>query len=203
MAQLRPPKAFTGAALDLATIATGARFGRIYHERYPDPLGYGKTASRFSDPRRLAEAERFGVLYLGSTLKACFVEAILRDRRNGAVADYPIAEAELAQRRFAEIIVVKPLGLVDLRGDGPLRMAVPSDVVGAASQAPARRWSVAFHEHPANPDGIIYPSRLNEEINLAIYDRAVGKLRAERISYVIGAPGFVEVLNNLKVALVA
>jgi hypothetical protein len=30
-------------------------------------------------------------------------------------------------------------------------------------------------------DGIIYPSRLNNETNLAIYDRAVGKLRAPRV----------------------
>jgi hypothetical protein len=81
MPGLRPTKAFTGVTLELATIRAGQRFGRIYHERYPDPLGFGKTKSRFSDSRRRPEDERFGVLYLGFTLKGCFVEAILRDRR--------------------------------------------------------------------------------------------------------------------------
>ena len=202
MAGKRPTKAFAGAILDLANVPPGARFGRIYHERYPDPLGFGKTRSRFSDPRRRANDKRFGVLYLGSTLKVCFVESVLRDRRNGEVRDYPIEEAELAQRWYAEIVAISPLRLVDLRGDGPVRMGVPSDVVGASPQGLARIWSVAFHDHPMVPDGIIYPSRLNEETNLAIYDRAITKLRVDRTSSLIQAPGFVSVLNTLNVALV-
>jgi hypothetical protein len=188
--------------LDLSSIAPGQQFGRIYHERYPDPLGVGKTPSRYSDPRRLAEEKRFGVLYLGTTLKVCFVEAILRDRRNGAVGDYPIGEIELCQRRYAEIVVTSTLRLVDLRGDGPIRMGIPSDVVGATRQRPARAWSVLFHDHPIAPDGIIYPSRLNEEINLAIYDRAVSKLAVHRVFSLIDAPGLAGVLNGLRVALV-
>jgi hypothetical protein len=50
MGGLRPTKAFTDVTLELATIKPAERFGRIYHERYPDPLGFGKTKSRFSDP---------------------------------------------------------------------------------------------------------------------------------------------------------
>lgn len=180
----------------------GARFGRIYHERYPDPLGFGKTRSRFSDPRPHADDKRFGVLYLGSTLKVCFLEAVLRDRRNGEVGDYPIGERELIQRLYAEIVVTSPLKLVDLRGDGPIRMGIPSDVAGATPQSLARAWSVAFHEHPMEPDGIIYPSRLNEEINIAVYDRAVGKLRADRTSTLINATGLARVIDTLNVALV-
>jgi RES domain-containing protein len=202
MPGLRPTKAFTGVTLELATIRPGHRFGRIYHERYPDPLGLGKTKSRFSDPRRLREHRRFGVLYLGSTLKGCFVEAILRDRRNGAVEDYPIEEAELLQRRYAEIAVTSSLSVIDLRGDGRIRMGVPSDVVGSTRQTLARAWSLAIYNHPAAPDGIIYSSRLNDDTNLAVYDRAIVKLRAERSFDLIKAPGFAEVLNTLKVALI-
>src|SRR6266851_56201 len=201
MAGLRPTKAFTGVTLELSTIIPGKRFGRIYHQRYPDPLGFGKTKSRFNDPRRRSEDKRFGVLYLGSTLKGCFIEAILRDRRNGAVGDYPIEEAELVQREYAEIVVTSSLSLVELRGDGRIRMGIPSDVVGSTRQALGRVWSVAFHEHPSAPDGIIYSSRLNEDTNVAIYDRAIGKLRTERIFSLIAAPGFASVLDALKVAL--
>jgi hypothetical protein len=59
---------------------------------FPDPLGFGKNASRFSDPRRRDATKRFGVLYLGETLKVCFLEAVLRDRRDGLIGDLPIDE---------------------------------------------------------------------------------------------------------------
>ncbi|MFN5714722.1 MAG: RES domain-containing protein, partial [Bradyrhizobium sp.] len=54
---------------------------RLYQTRFRDPLGYGFGPSRFSDPETgLVPPERFGVVYLGSSVKVCFVEAILRDR---------------------------------------------------------------------------------------------------------------------------
>jgi hypothetical protein len=42
---------------------------------HPDPLGLSKTLSRFSDLRRRLSSNRFGVLYLGDTVKVCFLEA--------------------------------------------------------------------------------------------------------------------------------
>ena len=82
-------------------------------------------------------------------------------------------------------------------------MGVPSDVARASRQSLARAWSVAFYEHPEEPDGIIYPSRLNLETNLAIYDRAVPKLGLHREMPLINASGLADVLNELRVALVA
>jgi hypothetical protein len=196
-----PPSGFGGVALDLATISPGARFGRIYLNRFPDPLGYGKTLSRFSDPRRRALANRFGVLYLGSTFKVCFVEAVLRDQGDGRTGDLLLDERDLAVRSYADVEVTEPLTLVDLRDDGALRMGVPSDVARGSKQSLARLWSVAFHEHPAGPDGIIYPSRLNGETNLAIYGRAVGKLTAVSISPLLRQSGLARVLHDLKVGL--
>ena len=197
-----PPPHFPGAQLDTVRIGRQRRFGRIYYSKHPDPLGFGKPPSRFSDPRRRVAASRYGVLYLGSTLKGCFVEAILRDERNGNVGDWPIEEAELRQRRYATIAVASPLVVVDLTGDGPIRMGIPSDVVGARSQGLARSWSLALHEHPDQVDGILYPSRLNEERNLAIFDRAVSKLSVSAECDLLAAPGFASVLRDLKVALV-
>jgi hypothetical protein len=49
---------------------------------------------------------------------------------------------------------------------------------------------------------ILYPSRLNEDTNLAVYDRAIAKLGVERTLSLMKAPGFADVLNSLKVALV-
>jgi len=196
-----PTSDFGAVSLDLATVEAGERFGRIYLSRFSDPLGYGKTLSRFSDPRRRVPANRFGVLYLGSTLKVCFIEAVLRDQGDGRTGDLLLDGRDLAVRNYAEIEVTTPLSLLDLRNDGPLRMGVPSDVARGVKQSLARQWSVAFHEHPARPDGIVYPSRLNGETNLAIYDRAIGKLSARSSGPLLQQPGLALVLRALKVGL--
>lgn len=101
------------------------------------------------------------MLYLGLSLKVCFLEAVLRDERDGVVGDYLMDETELDTRRYAEVQVREALKLIDLRGDGPVRMGVPSDVPRGSRQTLARKWSVAFHDHPEQVGGIIYPSRLN------------------------------------------
>jgi hypothetical protein len=164
--------------------------------------GWRKSPSRFSDPRRRIAANRFGILYLGKSLKVCFLEALLRDERNGTVGDFPLAENELRYRLYAEINIGSALTLVDLRGDAAIRMGVPSDVARASHQSLARAWSVAFYEHPESPDGIIYPSRLNLETNLGIYDRAVPKLELYRVIRLIDAPDLASVLDSLAVAIV-
>ena len=172
---LRPTPAFARVDLDLLPIPAGELFQRVFLSRFPDPLGFGKTPSRFSDPKRRVAASRFGVLYLGSFLKVCFLEAMLRDRRNGQVGDYPIEESELRPRVVAHI---------------------------APSQTLSRLWSVAIQDHPAEVDGVIYRSRLDDEVNLAIYERAVPSLRAVQKSPLILTAGFASVLNDLKVALI-
>jgi hypothetical protein len=198
---LPPTPAFDSVALDLTTIPVGAEFGRIHWKTFPDPLGFGKNPSRFSDPRRRAEGNRFGVLYLGSSLKVCFLETMLRDERDGIVGQIAIAESELDDRRYAEIRVREPLRLLDLTGDGPVRMGIPSDVARGRRQGLARKWSVAFHKHPQQPDGIVYPSRLNGETNLAIYCRSTKKLEPLRGYELKRAPGMADVLDDFLVAL--
>ncbi|WP_282595314.1 RES family NAD+ phosphorylase [Mesorhizobium mediterraneum] len=113
----------------------------------------------------------------------------------------PIDEVELTQRRYAEIVTTANLRLVDLRGDNAVRTGVPTDVVRAQRQNLARRWSLAFHEHPSRPDGIIYPSRLNGATNLAIYDRSTPKLQPKRVVTLLGAPVLAQVLDDFRVSL--
>jgi hypothetical protein len=196
-----PKPEFASVALDLATIPAGTLWGRIFASRFTDPLGTGKVPSRFSDPRRRIAANRFGVLYVGSSLKVCFVEAILRDQADGRTDDVLLDEGELRARTYATLRVDSALSLVDLRGDGPLRMGVPSDVARSSEQTLARKWSLAFHQHPSQVDGIVYPSRLNGETNLAIYDRAISKLSVHASRPLIREPGLAAVLRDLKVGL--
>lgn len=202
MAGVLPSKAFAGACLEIHTVPVGQRFGRICQDRYPNPLGYGKAPSRFSDPRRRIAANRFGVLYLGETVKVCSLEAVLRDQRDGVIGDLPIAEDEIRARRYAEIETIAPLQMVDLRDDHPVVMGVPTDVTKASRQSLARAWSVAFHDHPQKPDGINDSSRLNGHVNLAVHGHAVVKLKPTRVTRLMGAPGLATVLNELRVSIV-
>ena len=173
MARRTPPKGFESSGIELASIKTGTKWFRLYSSRYPDPLGFGFSPSRFSDPGvALPEKDRFGVIYFGSSLKVCFLERILRDIRNGRLGDVPIPYAELEQLMCAEIVTARPLNLVDLRGDNLVKMGVPTDAVRASSHRLGQKWSLAFWLHKQRPHGILYPSRLNEEINLALYDVA-------------------------------
>lgn len=202
MAGPAPTEAFAGVALDLATAAAGRVFGRIHRRAFPEPLGFGKNATRFSDPRRRIPDNRFGVIYLGSSLKVCFVEAVIRDQRDGIVGDIEIAEAELDDRLYSSVRVATPLRLIDLTGDGPVRMGIPSDVVRGRTHTLARKWSVAIYGHPVAVDGILYPSRLNGEVNVAVYDRAISKLEAVGTLDLTAAPGLGGVLDDFFVALV-
>lgn len=202
MAGAPPTTDFARVDLVIVPIGVGRTFGRIHRKAYPEPLGYGKNATRFSDPRRRKPENRFGVLYLGASLKVCFVETILRDRRDGLAGEIEIAESELTDRHYSEITARESLRLVDLGDDGLLQMGIPTDVARGRNQALARKWSVAIHEHPAAVDGIIYPSRLNNETNLAIYDRAIAKLAGKNIFDLDKAPGIGPVLDRFQVALV-
>jgi hypothetical protein len=105
------------------------------------------------------------------------MERVLRDLRNGQIGDLPIPYAELDQLMCAEITTVRPLNLVDLRGDCPVKMGVPTDAVRASSHQLGQRWSLAFWLHKQRPHGILYRSRLNEEICLALYDVALPNVR--------------------------
>lgn len=80
--------------------------------------------------------------------------------------------------------------MVDLRGDGAVRMGVPTDVARASTLA--RHWSLAWHEHPSGPDGIVY---------LAIVDRAVPKLKAIGVQPLSGVAGLATALDDLMVEL--
>jgi hypothetical protein len=177
-------------------------FGRIFLGAYPNPLGYGKTPSRFSDPRRIVARRRYGVVYLGESLKVCFLEAVLRDQRDGVVGFLPIGENELERRCYATIETTSALRVVNLRGERALRMGVPTDVSRSSSHALGRKWSLAFYQHPSEPDGIVYPSRLNGQTDLAVYDRAVNKLRRTRVVDLVDAPGLAAVLDDLMIDVV-
>lgn len=74
--------------------------------------------------------------------------------------------------------------------------------VRGSSQSLARLWSVAFYMHPVTIDGMMYPSLLNEDVNLAIYDRAISKLNATSAAPLLKATRIGNLIRDFKVAII-
>lgn len=200
---IAPPSGFERRPLVLNIEPAGRGWLRLYRRRFPDPLGFGRAPSRFSDPRQAAGNElRFGVVYAGSSLKACVAEAVVRDRGDGRLTSLPLELKELESWMCAALEVREPLRLVDLRGDGALRMGIPSDVVRGADHSGSQPWALALHSHAERPDGLIYPSRLTGEDNLAVFDRALAKLGVSTLTPLLGlGREFAEVIRTLDLAI--
>jgi hypothetical protein len=176
-----PPKGFAARPLVLHSPAADETWLRLYRRTHADPLGFGKGPSRFSDPRPLPAHGRYGVVYLGSSLKVGVLEAIVRDRGDARLGDLVIGRRELEETSCAEVVCGPNLRLADLRGDGAVQMGVPTDAVRASDQALGQAWALAFQQHDVTPDGLIYSSRLNGEDNIALFDRAIPKVRVASV----------------------
>ena len=198
-----PAAAFATVDLKTRHIPAGRIFSRINKAAFPDPLGFGYNPTRFSDPQVIDPGKRFGVVYLGSALDVCFLEVILRDQRNGVVGDYPLEMTEFTSRTYASIATVEPLRLIDLTGDRKVQMGIPTDVTNASDQTLGRLWSEAIYLHPVQIDGIAYQSRLSRKINLAVFDRAVTKLRCARVMPLLQANELPAVLRKFRIAIAA
>lgn len=177
-ARLLPPASFDRQSLTLWTVAPGEAFFRCYPSEHHDPLGRVPGPSRFGDPDWEKDTGKpYAVFYLGASFEVAVLEAVVRDTGLGVEGDaIPIDEAEFERRTIAEITVDKALRLVDLRGGGPVAMRIPTDAVRAQDHALGMAWSAAIHRHPATVDGIAFPSRLNGQTNLAVFERAIPKL---------------------------
>jgi hypothetical protein len=173
----------------------------IFLDRFADALGFGFSPSRFSDPRKKAGL-RFGVFYVGQTFEAAFLETIVRDRRNGNPGMLVLSSADLDAYAHVHVTVHQPLRLVDLRGGNAVALGVPTDAVRAGSHSLGQCASLAVYQRPDSMDGIWYPSRLNGDENIAVYDRAIGKLSAGPRRSLGSCPELAPILDRYRIAVI-
>jgi hypothetical protein len=182
-------------------VEAGAVYHHIFLDRHPDPLGFGLSPSRFSDPRRRVK-RRYGIYYVGATFEVAFLETLVRDSRNQNPGSLVIPLDELDRYVHVPITIDQPLDVVDLRGGNPITMGIPTDAVRARSHRHGQHVSLSLYRHQDRPDGICYSSRLNEEGNLAIYDRAVHKLRAGPRRRISHCDALASVLDRYRIVMV-
>jgi hypothetical protein len=197
----RLPHPLASGALTPAHASAGSVWHHIFLDRFPDPLGFGFAPSRFSDPRR-KPASRFGVYYVGQTFEVAFLETIVRDLRNGNPGPLLLSAKDLDDFVHVHVTVQARLDLVDLRGGNVVALGVPTNAVRASSHRLGQRASLAVYQRADQFDGIWYPSRLNGDENLAVFDRSVPKLSAGPRRKLVACPELAPILGTYRVALV-
>jgi hypothetical protein len=152
------------------------------------PLAFDRsTRHRFN-----ALDDQFGVLYCAADPHCAFIETfgdtIWQSRM--------VSLTELRRRRLTEVVMERPLRLVDLTG--PRLAALGADLrLTTGSHRIARAWSLAFWSHPQQPDGIYYVSRRDSERTcIAVYDRA-GAALAIRNSIGLADPSQISLLADV------
>ena len=149
---------------------------RIFPVEHIDiPLGVVPNVSRFSPV-----GSEFAVLYAATDIATAFAEHVIRDRFVGR-GKRRLHYMEIRGRAVATLSTRKDaqLQMLELRGDGCMRLGAPTDAVGARNQAAGRALSQAIHQEHTDIDGIVWESRFTGSDVYGIYDRAIGKLRAD------------------------
>lgn len=148
---------------------------RILPIRHRDtPLGVAPGDSRFC-----SRSDPYTVLYAAQDLATAFLETVVRDRLTHS-RKRRIAVEEVTQRSWTSVSSTagSRLRLLDLRGNGCVRLGAPTDAVNARNHAAGRALGRTIHaEHP-EVDGILFASRLTGSDAYAIFDRAVDSLQA-------------------------
>lgn len=159
------------------------------------PLGLVPSPSRFSDP-----ALEYAVLYAANTPRCAMVETIVRDRFAHR-ARPALQRVEIDGRSLVSLRGTTTLQLLDLTEGGAGRIGCPGAVLGDPRHAAGRALSAWLHREIETLDGLVYPSRFTQATCLAIFDRAVDRLRVEEVMPLMRDPGVPTVLDDYGIEL--
>ena len=108
---------------------------------------------------------------------------------------------EVESRLVVSISSTETLGLIDLRGDGPVRIGAPSAVVHDGNHAAGRALSSAVHRGLPEADGFLFSSRFTGDACVAVFDRALGKLTTLDVDELVHHSAFLDVIEDYRIVL--
>ncbi|MCY3852545.1 MAG: RES family NAD+ phosphorylase [Gammaproteobacteria bacterium] len=173
------------------------RMLRLIHRRdnYRE-LDVDPASSRFSDPER-----NYGVLYAAENIRCSFWETVARNRFDRR-KHRKLPRQDIESRLVVSLCSTEDLSLVDLRKDGPARLSAPTAVVHDTNHAAGRTLSAATYANVPEADGFIYPSRFTGHACVAVFDRAIVKLKVLEVTPLIECAGFFDMLDDYDIKLV-
>ena len=181
MAISEPPN-FPPSNLDpiLINLEPGTELRRIYKDkdgRTEKTFNYKGPYGRFDHHRYLindpqVEKDR-SVSYWGwgENLSCCLVE-VFGDQR-------VIAKEDRIIRRSALMELNQSILLLDLRGNGSMRIGSTAKLAKDGARKVTQAWSRYFYNNPqvfGEIDGLIYANSHNDENSICFYERAIPKL---------------------------
>lgn len=155
-----PPLDFESRILPISECQTS--WYRLNPVEYSSALYFDKSGrGRFDAPD-----QGYGILYVGEDIYTTFIECF--GRIHGAMA---VAESDLCKRVLMEIKSNRSLKLVDLWGNGFVKIGADARLT-SGSYLLARKWAKAIWAHPQQVDGIRYHSRHDDtRICCGLFDR--------------------------------
>src|SRR5690554_4856359 len=144
---------------------------RIYLNRYPTPLFFGKSISHRFD----APDGAFGVCYCAMDIPGAFVETF-----GHATGSNLVTFTALSARSLVEVDVENPLRLVDLTGPGLKKIGADNGLTAGGDYTVSRAWSEALYNHPETIDGILYRARNDpDRLSIVVFERCASSLRVK------------------------
>ena len=169
---------------------------RVINQRHAaTPLNAIPAPSRFSDP-----TGNYTVLYGAETVPCCLWEVVVR---NSLTRRLPrvLPQSVITSRQVVSFQSQQDLNLVDLRGDGPIRVGAPPDVVHDSNHLEGRSLSADVHAHLPDADGFLYHSRFTGHWCCAVFDRAFDKLDILAVTPLTQYADFWNALNDYDITL--
>jgi hypothetical protein len=162
------------------------------------PLQVHSAPSRFCDGR-----SGFAVMYAALSFETCVLETLVRDRfTHRLTRELPLAAILARAHATLSTEPDRELNLLDLRDTGCVDIGAPTDAVRARHFAAGQALARALHEEHTQVDGFIYASRLTGDDCIAVFDRAVKKLRVIDACELKDHPELPAVLQRNRVTLV-
>ena len=173
-----------------------APFFRIIKRRHMTlPLGAVAAPSRFGDPEG-----KYAVLYASEAVRCSFWEAVARNRfTRRRRRELPRPDVE--ERLVVSLETRVPVTLIDLRGDGPIRIAAPTAVAHDTNHVAGRALSSAAYADVPEADGFIYHSRFTGHACAAVFDRAIVNLQTLDVAPLSVHVDFLDALVDYDITL--
>lgn len=120
---------------------------------------------------------QLGVLYLGKTIEAAFIETFGRN-----LGQRFVSRDMIKTRSLFTIESDRPLKLLQLYGAGLAKLGVDSELSSGREYSLPRLWCEAIYSHPQQVDGIYYMSRHdNTQLCCGLFDRGSYRLRENNL----------------------
>lgn len=160
-----PPDWLSDRSLPVDVIPAGTLLHRV-HRTGLDPVFFGPGPDAPPTGRFDSATGRFGVLYVGLSLRAALAETLLRNPRR-----LMVSMTEIRERSATELTCDRALRIVRMHGSG-LQALGTDNAISTGPYEPCGLWADALWDHGDQADGIAYQSRHDSgEICLALFER--------------------------------